>query len=164
MEDCPCGSGKSYETCCRPLIEEGQPALSAEALMRARYSAYVKARIPFLGQSLTESQRSDFSEEETGRWADSSEWLGLEIVRTEAGGADDEFGEVEFVARFREKAGGEEHAHHERALFSKVDGRWFYNGYVPTKGHTVRREAPKIGRNDPCPCGSGRKYKKCCGA
>lgn len=28
---------------------------------------------------------------------------------------------------------------------------------------TVRRIAPKIGRNDPCPCGSGRKYKKCCG-
>jgi hypothetical protein len=29
---------------------------------------------------------------------------------------------------------------------------------------TVRREGPKVGRNDPCPCGSGRKYKKCHGA
>jgi len=29
---------------------------------------------------------------------------------------------------------------------------------------TVRRSTPKIGRNDPCPCGSGKKYKKCCGA
>jgi uncharacterized protein len=28
---------------------------------------------------------------------------------------------------------------------------------------TVRREGPKVGRNDPCPCGSGRKYKLCCG-
>jgi preprotein translocase subunit SecA len=28
---------------------------------------------------------------------------------------------------------------------------------------TIRREAPKVGRNDPCPCGSGKKYKKCCG-
>ena len=28
---------------------------------------------------------------------------------------------------------------------------------------TYRREAPKVGRNDPCPCGSGKKYKKCCG-
>jgi len=27
----------------------------------------------------------------------------------------------------------------------------------------VHREAPKVGRNDPCPCGSGKKYKKCCG-
>ena len=29
---------------------------------------------------------------------------------------------------------------------------------------TVRRDSPKVGRNDPCPCGSGKKYKKCCGA
>ena len=28
---------------------------------------------------------------------------------------------------------------------------------------TVKRETPKVGRNDPCPCGSGKKYKKCCG-
>jgi len=28
---------------------------------------------------------------------------------------------------------------------------------------TFHREQPKIGRNDPCPCGSGKKYKKCCG-
>ncbi len=27
----------------------------------------------------------------------------------------------------------------------------------------IRREAPKVGRNDPCPCGSGKKYKQCCG-
>jgi preprotein translocase subunit SecA len=33
-----------------------------------------------------------------------------------------------------------------------------------TRAHTVRREQPKVGRNDPCPCGSGKKYKKCHGA
>jgi len=33
----------------------------------------------------------------------------------------------------------------------------------PSKIETFRREAPKVGRNDPCPCGSGKKYKKCCG-
>ena len=32
-----------------------------------------------------------------------------------------------------------------------------------TKQMPIRRDAPKIGRNDPCPCGSGKKYKKCCG-
>ncbi len=32
------------------------------------------------------------------------------------------------------------------------------------KPATMRREAPKVGRNDPCPCGSGKKYKQCCGA
>jgi len=33
----------------------------------------------------------------------------------------------------------------------------------PAKVETFRREEPKVGRNDPCPCGSGKKYKKCCG-
>ena len=32
------------------------------------------------------------------------------------------------------------------------------------KVETVVHDGPKIGRNDPCPCGSGKKYKKCCGA
>ena len=81
--------------------------------MRARYTAYVKDRIAFLGESLTIEQRSDFSEQDTRQWAENSEWLSLEIVRTEQGGADDDAGEVEFIARFREKKSGEEQTHHE---------------------------------------------------
>jgi uncharacterized protein YecA (UPF0149 family) len=34
---------------------------------------------------------------------------------------------------------------------------------VPKKVETFRRDEPRVGRNDPCPCGSGKKYKKCCG-
>jgi SEC-C motif len=37
------------------------------------------------------------------------------------------------------------------------------NRYMPPVTATIRREQPKVGRNDPCPCGSGKKYKKCCG-
>jgi hypothetical protein len=36
-------------------------------------------------------------------------------------------------------------------------------GYLPTHAGTVVREVDKVGRNEPCPCGSGKKYKKCCG-
>jgi uncharacterized protein len=36
---------------------------------------------------------------------------------------------------------------------------WFEKSIPPT----VKRESPKVGRNDPCPCGSGKKYKNCCG-
>ena len=35
---------------------------------------------------------------------------------------------------------------------------------LQTKPTPVKRDIPKVGRNDPCPCGSGKKYKKCCGA
>jgi preprotein translocase subunit SecA len=39
-----------------------------------------------------------------------------------------------------------------------------YSGQLPEeKVGTYKREEPKVGRNDPCPCGSGKKYKKCCG-
>ncbi|MBN1943277.1 MAG: preprotein translocase subunit SecA [Phycisphaerae bacterium] len=34
---------------------------------------------------------------------------------------------------------------------------------APQKVETIKRDVPKVGRNDPCPCGSGKKYKKCCG-
>ena len=130
--------------------------------MRSRYTAHVKHAYDHLERSLSAEQRKDFSLDDAKRWAESSEWLGLAISRTEQGGPDDNEGLVEFSARFR--AAGQEHVHVETALFGREEGRWVYTGAVPPKGQTVRRETPKIGRNDPCPCGSGKKYKKCCGA
>ncbi len=70
-------------------------------------------------------------------------------------------GLVEFTARF--KTEGKEHEHVEIAVFGREDGRWVYAGSANGPGKTVRHEKPKPGRNDPCPCGSGKKYKKCCG-
>jgi preprotein translocase subunit SecA len=37
-------------------------------------------------------------------------------------------------------------------------------GEEAARTKTVTRDQPKVGRNEPCPCGSGKKYKKCCGA
>ncbi len=34
---------------------------------------------------------------------------------------------------------------------------------LPPPVETIRSEEKTVGRNDPCPCGSGKKYKKCCG-
>ena len=52
--------------------------------------------------------------------------------------------------------------HHERAEFEKIKGEWrFIDGRI-IGPEPIRREEPRIGRNDPCPCGSGLKYKKCC--
>ncbi|HEY9154488.1 MAG TPA: YchJ family protein [Opitutaceae bacterium] len=161
MNACPCGSGRSYETCCEPLIA-GTPATTAEALMRSRYTAYVKHAFDYLRDSLSAQQQKDFSAADTKRWAEQSEWLGLKILRTENGGPNDQTGLVEFSARYR--AGGEEHEHVETALFGREGGRWVYTGQKPAPSATVRYEKPLPGRNDPCPCGSGKKYKKCCGA
>ncbi len=130
--------------------------------MRSRYTAYVRHDYAHLKRSLTREQQVDFDEAGAKRWAESSEWLGLKIVGTTKGGAEDAEGTVSFVARFR--LDGEEREHVETARFVREDGQWAYAGQEESKPSTVRREAPKIGRNDPCPCGSGKKYKKCCGA
>ena len=82
---CPCGSGKSYAECCEKIIK-GTPAETPEALMRARYSAYVKGEIDFIMESIHSSQRDNNDREDIRRWSQNSQWNGLEIIRTEKGG------------------------------------------------------------------------------
>lgn len=161
MENCPCGSGKAFDACCGPILNGSAKAETAEALMRSRYSAYVVGNIDYLGDSLHPNHKNDWDKEATRVWANDSEWLGLEIRSTEAGSAGDDEGYVEFLATFTEQ--GTPRVHHEMSYFKKEHGVWYYvNGDMP-KPVTQRNEEPKVGRNDPCPCGSGKKYKKCCG-
>ena len=157
---CPCGLGESLESCCLPIIK-GKKAPTAEALMRARYTAYALAEIDFLFSSLHPSSPGDADRSGTERWAKKSKWNSLEIVDTKAGGEDDEEGEVEFIARYT--FDGLEQNHHERALFRKHEGRWYFVDGRRVSHQPVVRSGPRVGRNDPCPCGSGKKHKKCCG-
>ncbi len=160
METCPCGSALSYLECCRPLITGERHAGTAEQLMRSRYSAYVMKEIGYLRDSLHPDQRSDFNEKTTRAWAEGAEWHQLEILNTSGGGPDDSEGTVEFIATFSDE--GAKREHHEISSFRNVEGRWYlmHGEVLPPK--QVVRPAPKTGRNDPCPCGSGKKYKKCC--
>jgi SEC-C motif-containing protein len=160
MDFCPCGSNSTYAECCRPLIKNAQSAATAEQLMRSRYSAFVKKEIEYILTSLHPEHRSDYDEQATRAWAEGAEWQGIKIVNTSAGGPEDSEGQVEFVASYIEK--GNKQEHHELSTFKKENGIWYF-----TTGKTmpkpVVRAAPKTGRNDPCPCGSNRKFKKCCG-
>lgn len=158
---CPCGSGKNFTECCEPYLQGALSAPTAEAMMRSRYSAYVRQDVGYLQKTLTPAQQEDFSEEDTRKWARESQWQGLDIKKTEEGGEGDQRGSVEFTAHF--VSNGQPQTHYETALFERVEGEWRYSGMVEQQGQTVRRESPKIGRNDPCPCGSGKKHKKCCG-
>jgi SEC-C motif-containing protein len=159
MKTCPCGSGAAYADCCEPVISGAQPATTAEQLMRARYSAYVGAKMDFIFETTDPDQREGYDHDGTKEWAENSEWHGLEIVTALNGGSDDTTGEVEFIARFSEK--GVPREHHESARFTRKDGQWFFSdgSMVKAKPASVN----KVGRNDPCTCGSGFKFKKCCG-
>ncbi len=157
---CPCASGKPFAECCEPY-HKGAPAPTAEALMRARYSAYATQNIDFLRESSTEKVRKEFDAEASREWSQSAEWTGMEVLATAQGGEDDELGLVEFVANY--SIDGTPYQHHERSIFVRVDGQWRFDDGALVSPDPIRRETPKIGRNDPCPCGSGKKYKKCCG-
>lgn len=162
MDACPCGSKEDYKNCCGPVIAGERRAETAEQLMRSRYSAYVKKELNWLRLSLHPGHRADFNEASSREWAERAEWLGLEILNTVRGGTSDADGRVEFVASFAEN--GKRMEHREVASFQKSDGLWYFKDGKPVSAAPVKREAPKTGRNDPCPCGSGKKFKKCCGA
>jgi len=161
MEQCACGTGLAYADCCRPIIKGERPAETAEALMRSRYAAYVNVETDYIFETTHPKHREGYDAAGTKEWAESAEWQGLEIVSVKDGGSGDTTGEVEFIARFSEK--GEPRAHHERALFKKEKAGWFFTDGKAVTQKPIVRTAPKIGRNDPCSCGSGQKYKKCCG-
>jgi len=149
---CPCGSGLDYGHCCGPL-HGGASAQSAEALMRSRYSAYALGLADYLADSWHPDTRPE------GRIESPVKWVGLEIVSTDQGGPDDAEGEVEFCAYFLE--GERLEALCERSRFLRHQGRWVYLDGAPATVQTT--PARRIGRNQPCPCGSGAKFKRCCG-
>jgi SEC-C motif-containing protein len=159
MSNCPCGSGLTFSECCEPVINGTQTAETAEQLMRARYSAYVGVQMDFVFESTHPDHRQGYDHAGTKEWAESSEWQGLEIVATRNGGTGDSTGEVEFVARFKEN--GTQREHHENAQFRKDGERWYFTDGIMVKPKPLT--VSKVGRNDPCSCGSGLKYKKCCG-
>ncbi len=161
MAKCHCNSGQDFDNCCGPVLSGEKLADTAEALMRSRYCAFVCDEIDYLTESLHPKHREDHDVAATRRWAKEADWLGLEIRSTEDGGVDDDEGLVEFVASYRE--GGVVRNHHELSRFKKESGRWYYVDGDTPKVETYVKDHPKVGRNDPCPCGSGKKYKKCCG-
>ncbi len=160
-EACPCKSGKPFGECCGPIIAGTAKAETAEALMRARYTSYVTGDVEFLRTSAVKEVQEVFDEEASRAWSKAAEWHGLEIIRTEGGQPDDKRGVVEFRALYT--ANDEFCNHHEVSTFVKERSGWKFEDGELVGERPIVREEPKVGRNDPCPCGSGKKYKKCCG-
>lgn len=157
MTACPCGSGLDIETCCGPIVEGQSLAATPEALMRSRYTAYVLGKIEHVERTHAPESRSDFDRTEVERTAAQMKWLGLEVRNASMDG---DHGSVEFAVRFR--LGEHTVTQYEVSQFRRENGHWLYvSGTVSAV--PPPRQGAKIGRNDPCPCGSGKKYKKCCG-
>ncbi|MBP9727025.1 MAG: SEC-C domain-containing protein [Gammaproteobacteria bacterium] len=175
LSTCPCGSQKNYAECCEPLITGEKLSASPEALMRSRYTAFTQSNVDYLFSSMTPELQQHTDREDLQNFAEEvSSWVRLEIIHATSIASDDIHGNVEFAAYFMYD--GEQQRIHENSKFIKQDGQWFYAGHQHQcsshshdhdHDHGHHHQAPheahdKIGRNDLCPCGSGKKYKKCC--
>lgn len=150
-EACPCGSALALTDCCGRW-HAGEPAASPEALMRSRYSAYCLGLIDYLLATTLPAQQAGLDRTSISAWSAGSQWLGLSVESNEAPAGDPAHAFVTFTARWRDVSG--EHEQRERSAFVNCAGRWYFlDPTVPLK----------VRRNDPCPCGNGGKFKKCCG-
>jgi len=161
---CPCGTARPYEMCCAMYHNNPGTAPTAETLMRSRYSAFTLNKFDYI----QDTQKLDSGQEQSaGDIADSNDhtqWIKLDVIETQEGGEKDQTGMVSFCAHFKE--GKHIGRLSERSLFKRIDGTWYYtSGEHEVQGNTplIKTADMNIGRNDPCHCGSTKKFKKCCG-
>ena len=121
--------------------------------MRSRYTANVLRDTVYLLSSWHPTTRPASMQREQ-----MVDWRGLTIVAVSKGQPGDKDGVVEFLARYAD--GPQQGVLRERSRFVFAEDRWYYLDGIVSK--TAGREMSRIGRNAPCPCGSGKKYKKCC--
>ena len=182
-DTCPCqinptaettSSTLSYQDCCQPYHDafyngeidkaDGIKAETAERLMRTRYSAFVLIKPEYIVKTTLPAQQNLLDVNAIESWAKETDWAGLEIVEhTPKLGK--RHAQVEFKAYFNTKENAGDlaekiQAHHELSAFVKVtnkandDARWYF--LDPTVAMTVSQKQP-------CICGSGEKFKRCCG-
>jgi SEC-C motif-containing protein len=156
-QPCPCGSGQLFEACCEPIHAGTKAAANAEQLMRARFTAHVVHNFKFLHDSYRATAGKPYVAEE-GEPA--MTWTRLEVHGHEVVADHPDKAYVDFSAYGTEE--GVEKVLHEKAEFLRINGAWLYNREARLGPAPIRSSAPKVGRNDPCPCGSGKKYKHCC--
>lgn len=117
---CPCTSGLVFDDCCRPILTGHKRAVTAEALIRARFSAYVVKDIEYLLETTHPAKRpTEIPPSESFRY-----WLEIEQVID--GGPHDATGSVTYTAYHRRDR--EHWSVTERAGLERIDGRWMYRG------------------------------------
>lgn len=181
LHTCPCqinptpemvDAALSYQDCCQPYHDafyngafyndevdkaDGIKAETAERLMRTRYSAFVLIKPEYIVKTTVPAQQGLLDVQAIKSWAKETDWAGLEIVEHKPK-LGKRHAQVEFKAYFNAVDGMQ--AHHELSAFVKVkdkannDVRWYF--LDPTVAMTVTQKQP-------CICGSGEKFKRCCG-
>ena len=166
---CPCqlnpsttqtlGSPLPYAQCCEPLHKGERTAETAEMLMRSRYAAFVLVLPDYIVATTLPSQQALLDKAAIEDWAITTDWAGLEIVQHLAK-LGKRHAQVEFKAYFNSEARLQ--AHHELSTFVKATEQAGKN--TPIKWYFLDPTvAMNVTQKQPCICGSGEKFKRCCG-
>ncbi len=146
LRPCYCDSKKEFSACCEPFLSGIQKPSTPVQLMRSRYSAFAVGDGKYLVKTTAKENRYEEDAKLIKESAQNIVWLGLEVLYESEN-------QVEFKAYYKERDGI--NVLHEKSSFVKEEGMWLYKDGILFNS--------KIERNEPCPCKSGKKYKKCCG-
>ena len=156
-QHCHCGYPTPFNNCCEPLINKKTNAITAEQLMRSRFSAFKIQNYQYLIDThLIEEGCKPIQLEDFDSHID---WIGLYIINHFNITTQPNEAKVEFAAFYQDRHPSKNQTYyqlHENSLFRKMGSQWFY-----VKGKHLPNL--KIERNQPCFCQSSKKFKKCHG-
>jgi SEC-C motif domain protein len=121
---CPCTSKTTYDRCCEPYLTGRKLPETPEKLMRSRFSAYALRKVDYLMATTREAERAKLDQEELSSYCRTVSCITLKVLKTEAGGPQDEAGTVLFHASLQ--INGKRVLHRELSRFVREDGRWVY--------------------------------------
>ena len=147
---CYCGAAIPFSSCCQAFILGIAKAETCEQLMRSRYSAYCLGKVDYIFNTYHPSKRNENSIELIQQFAQSCHFVSLTVLDS---GQSSTEGFVRFTVSYLQ--GNLLHQFSEHSRFINEQG-WLY-----LDGQLTEVDPKKIGRNDLCPCGSGKKFKHC---
>ena len=156
---CPCQSTQAYQNCCEPFHNQTATPTTAEQLMRSRYSAFVLQNIDYIINTTVPAQQALLDRQAISDWAKQTDWAGLQIIN-HIPKIGKRHAQVEFKAFFNQQLNtpNGQDFHHELSTFVKIgkadSEKWYF--LDPTVTMTISQKSP-------CICGSGEKFKRCCG-
>lgn len=154
IKNCLCGNKLTFEQCCQPIVSGEINAKNAEQLMRSRFTAYAIKDYQYILQTYASAQRTKLTVSELANSDQDTLWLSLQVLthRSQSNTA-----QVEFKAFYQ--IDSHYYVMHELSDFVLHHGKWFYSTGV------IQKDSGKFSpeRNSQCVCGSGKKFKKCCG-
>lgn len=149
----------AYSDCCQPF-HEGKLPETTEQLMRSRYSAFVMVNPEYVIKTTLPAQQNLLDIKAIAAWAKDTAWSGLEIIDHKSIGK--RHSQVEFKAYFNDNNGLQ--AHHELSSFVLVKGESIKDSSQNAQWYFLDPTVNlKISQKQPCICGSGEKFKRCCG-